>query len=51
MNLSQLITRIKITCGIYAIALPFENADEAIANAIELKDKHTNSPLERVVMN
>ena len=28
-----------------------ENADEAIANAIELKDKHINSPLEKVVMN
>ena len=28
-----------------------ENADEAIANAIELKDKHIDSPLEKVVMN
>ena len=28
-----------------------ENADEAIAGAIELKDKHTDSPLEKVVMN
>lgn len=35
MNISQLITRIKITCGIYSIALPFENPDEAIKDVIE----------------
>jgi hypothetical protein len=34
MNMSDLITRIKIACGIYAIALPFENPDEAIADVI-----------------
>lgn len=34
MNLSQLITRIKINCGIYAIALPFENPDEVIKDVI-----------------
>jgi hypothetical protein len=35
MNLSTLITRIKARCGLYAIALPFENADEAIKEVIE----------------
>ena len=34
MNLSSLITRIKIDCGIYAIALPFDNADEIIKDII-----------------
>lgn len=34
MNLSQLVTRIKVTCGIYMIALPFEHADEAIVDTI-----------------
>lgn len=32
--MSDLITRIKLACGIYAIALPFENADEAMADVI-----------------
>ena len=41
MNLSQLITRIKISCGIYSIALPFENPDEVIKDVIEnIKDKY-----------
>ena len=35
MNISQLITRIKISCGIYTIALPFDNADEAIRDVIQ----------------
>ena len=35
MNLSQLVTRIKINCGIYAIALPFDNPDEVIADVIK----------------
>lgn len=35
MNISQLITRIKINCGIYSIALPFDNADEAIKDVIQ----------------
>lgn len=35
MNLSTLITRIKISCGLYSIALPFENPDEVIKEVIE----------------
>lgn len=35
MNLSQLITRLKIDCGIYSIALPFENPDQAIIETIQ----------------
>lgn len=35
MNMSQLITRIKITCGIYTIALPFENPNEFIKDIIQ----------------
>lgn len=35
MNLSQLITRIKINCGLYSIALPFENPDAVIADVIQ----------------
>lgn len=35
MNLSQLITRIKINCGLYTIALPFENPDKAIEETIK----------------
>lgn len=35
MNLSQLITRIKIKCGIYTIALPFDNPDDVIADVIK----------------
>lgn len=35
MNLSQLITRIKIKCGIYSIALPFDNPDEVIKDVIQ----------------
>lgn len=35
MNISQLLTRIKIACGLYTIALPFENADEAMKDVIE----------------
>ena len=47
MNLSQLITRIKISCGIYSIALPFENPDEVIKDVIEnitLRTFSTYSP-------
>lgn len=34
MNLSQLVTRIKIVCGLYSIALPFDNPDETISEVI-----------------
>ena len=35
MNLSNLLTRIKISCGLYSIALPFENPDEAMIDVIK----------------
>lgn len=35
MNISTLITRIKIKLGIYAIALPFDNPDQAIVDIIQ----------------
>lgn len=35
MNMSQLITRIKINCGLYSIALPFENSDKAMIETIQ----------------
>lgn len=35
MNLSQLITRIKISCGIYALSLPLEDPDLAITETIK----------------
>jgi hypothetical protein len=35
MNMSQLISRIKINCGLYAIALPFENPDEMMRDVIQ----------------
>lgn len=34
MNLSQLLTKIKVRCGIYTIALPFENSDKMLADVI-----------------
>lgn len=34
MTLSQLLTRIKIDLGIYSIALPFENPEEAMTDVI-----------------
>ena len=34
MNMSSLITRIKMDCGIYSIALPFDNPDKAIEDVI-----------------
>jgi hypothetical protein len=33
--MSQLISRIKINCGLYAIALPFENPDEMMRDVIQ----------------
>lgn len=35
MNMSQLITRIKISLGLYTIALPFENPEEAIKETLQ----------------
>lgn len=35
MNMSQLLTRIKVNLGLYSIALPFENADEAMIDVIQ----------------
>ena len=35
MNLSNLVTRIKVKCGIYSMAIPFENPDEAIVDIIQ----------------
>lgn len=43
MNISQLITRIKLDCGIYAIALPFENVDEVILDTIRTTTLQTFS--------
>lgn len=34
MNISNLINRIKIACGLYVISTPFENVDEFIRNII-----------------
>ena len=34
MNMSQLVTRIKLDLGLYAIALPFDNPDEVITDII-----------------
>lgn len=34
MNLSTLLTKIKIACGIYTIALPFENCDAMLTDII-----------------
>ena len=47
MNLSALITRIKVKLGLYSIALPFENPDLAIKETIEnitLRTFSTYSP-------
>lgn len=35
MNLSTLVTRIKLELGLYSIALPFENTDEVIKDVIQ----------------
>lgn len=35
MNISSLVTRIKMQLGIYALALPFDNPDEVIKEVIE----------------
>ena len=35
MNLSQLITRLKVNLGLYTLATPFENLDAAIKETIE----------------
>jgi hypothetical protein len=43
MNISQLVTRIKIKCGIYTIALPFENPDQVITEVIQNITRRTFS--------
>jgi len=44
MNLSELLTSIKMDLGIYGLALPFKNADEALYDVIKLKTVKTFSP-------
>lgn len=48
MNLSEVITSIKMDLGIYTIALPFPNADEAIADVIKLRTLKTFSTFQPV---
>lgn len=43
MNISQLITSIKMDLGIYGIKLPFDNPDEALMDVIRLKTLNTFS--------
>lgn len=43
MNLSQLLTSIKMDLGIYGLALPFEKGDQAIVEAIQLRTLTTFS--------
>lgn len=35
MNLSALVTRIKISCGLYSLSLPFKDPDEVITETIK----------------
>lgn len=44
MNLSELLTSIKMDLGIYGLALPFKNADEALYDVLKLKTLKTFSP-------
>lgn len=48
MNLSEVLTSIKMDLGIYMIALPFENADQALADVIRLKTLRTFSTFQPV---
>ena len=43
MNLSELLTSIKMDLGIYALSLPFENTDQALLDVIKLKTLKTFS--------
>lgn len=43
MNISQLLTSIKMDLGIYSLRLPFENPDEALMEVIRLKTLKTFS--------
>jgi len=43
MNLSQLLTAIKMDLGIYGLRLPFDNPDEALMDVIKLKTLNTFS--------
>lgn len=44
MNLSELLTSIKMDVGIYGLALPFENPDKTLYDVIKLKTLKTFSP-------
>lgn len=35
MNISTLVTRMKIELGLYSLALPFDNLDQAIMDVIQ----------------
>lgn len=50
MNLSELITSIKMDLGIYGLALPFENPDQTLYDVIKLKSIKTFSPYQPHVM-
>jgi hypothetical protein len=50
MNISQLLTSIKMDLGIYGLALPFEKGDQAIVEAIQLKTLTTFSIFAPYVM-
>jgi hypothetical protein len=43
MNISQLLTTIKMSLGVYGLKLPFENPDEALMDVIKLKSLKTFS--------
>ena len=43
MNMSDLVTRIKLTCGLYVLNLPFVNVDEVISEVIKRISRRTFS--------
>lgn len=45
MNLSELLTMIKMDIGIYMVPLPFENPDNVLYDVIKLKSLRTFSNL------
>lgn len=50
MNISELLTSIKMDLGIYGLALPFENPDQTLYDVIKLKSIKFFSPYQPQVM-
>ena len=50
MNISELLTSIKMELGIYGLALPFDNADNTLFDVIKLKSLKTFSVFQPFIM-